>query len=215
MPSTARRSRRCSAHERVLRPLNVGEEVPGRGTLTLAVAGENVRVVVLADREALDFAPPFARMTLDAYAAWSALPPGPTTIVDMHAQSVAAKQALAYALDGQVAAVLGTHSHEPTLPLHLLAGGTAFVTDVGMTGPSGGPQGMDAQGVVARVRGLLADRAATWTRRRRDRARRCPARDSRRPYTEYQAARQRRVRGTSSHRQMSQLPRSPPSGRRA
>jgi 2',3'-cyclic-nucleotide 2'-phosphodiesterase len=144
------------AHERVLRPLNVGEQVPGRGTLTLPVAGENVRVVVLADREALGFAPPFARMTLDAYAAWSALAPGPTTIVDIHAQSVAAKQGLAYALDGQVAAVLGTHSHEPTLPLHLLAGGTALVTDVGMTGPSGGPQGMDARGVVAHVRGLLA-----------------------------------------------------------
>jgi calcineurin-like phosphoesterase/predicted enzyme related to lactoylglutathione lyase len=144
------------AHERVLRPLNVGEEVPGRGTLTLGAAGEAVRVVVLADRDALDFAPPLARMTLDAYSAWSALAPGPTTIVDMHAQSVAAKQGLAYALDGQVAAVLGTHTHEPTLPLHLLAGGTALVTDVGMTGPSGGPQGMDAQGVVARIRGLLA-----------------------------------------------------------
>lgn len=144
------------AHERVLRPLNVGDEVPGRGTLTLGTAGEAVRVVVLADRDALDFAPPFARMTRDAYAAWRTLAPGPTTIVDMHAQSVAAKQGLAYALDGQVAAVLGTHTHEPTLPLQLLAGGTALVTDVGMTGPSGGPQGMDARGVIARVRGLHA-----------------------------------------------------------
>jgi metallophosphoesterase (TIGR00282 family) len=143
-------------HERVLRPLNVGEELPGRGTLTLQAAGEAVRVVVLADRDALDFAPAFARMTLDPYAAWSALAPGPTTIIDMHAQSVAAKQGLAYALDGQVAAVLGTHTHEPTLPLHLLAGGTALVTDVGMTGPSGGPQGMDARGVIERVRGLPA-----------------------------------------------------------
>ncbi len=143
-------------HERVLRPLNVGDEVPGRGTLTLSVSGEDVRVVVLADGAALDVAPAFARMTLDAYAAWCALPPGPTTIIDMHALSVSAKQALAYALDGQVAAVLGTHTHEPTLPLHLLAAGTALVTDVGMTGPSGGPQGMDARGVVARVRGLVA-----------------------------------------------------------
>jgi 2',3'-cyclic-nucleotide 2'-phosphodiesterase len=144
------------AHERVLRPLNVGEQVPGRGTLTLDVAGEPVRIVVLADRDALDFAPPFARMTLDPYSAWSALAPATTTIIDMHAQSVTAKQGLAYALDGQVAAVLGTHTHEPTLPLHLLARGTALVTDVGMTGPRGGPQGMDAQGVVARIRGLVA-----------------------------------------------------------
>jgi metallophosphoesterase (TIGR00282 family) len=145
------------AHERVLRPLNVGEEVPGRGTLTLDVGGEPARVVVLADRDALDFAPPFARMTLDPYSACSALAPGLTTIVDMHAQSVAAKQGLAYALDGQVAAVLGTHTHEPTLSLHLLTRGTALVTDVGMTGPSNGPQGMDPRGVVARVRGLASD----------------------------------------------------------
>jgi metallophosphoesterase (TIGR00282 family) len=147
-------------HERVLRPFNVAEAVPGRGTLMLRAAGEAVRVLVLADRDALDFAPPFARMTRDPYAAWSALAPGPTTIIDMHAQSVTAKQGLAYALDGQVAAVLGTHTHEPTLPLHLLAGGTALVTDVGMTGPSGGPQGMDAQAVVAHVRGLLATELA-------------------------------------------------------
>jgi calcineurin-like phosphoesterase/predicted enzyme related to lactoylglutathione lyase len=146
------------AHERVLRPLNVGEDVPGRGVLTLDAAGERLRVVVLADREALDFAPPFARMTLDPYRAWSALAPGPTTIIDMHAQSVAAKQGLAYALDGHVAAVLGTHSHEPTLPLRMLARGTALVTDVGMTGPDGGPQGMDAGGVVARIEGLASDR---------------------------------------------------------
>lgn len=143
-------------HERVLRPLNVGDEVPGRGRLTLNASGQSVRVVVLADRAALDVAPAFARMTLDAYAAWSALAPGPATIIDMHALSVSAKQALAYALDGQVAAVLGTHTHEPTLPLYLLPGGTALVTDVGMTGPAGGPQGMDARGVVARVRGLVA-----------------------------------------------------------
>jgi hypothetical protein len=142
------------AHERVLRPLNVGDAVPGRGTLTLHVAGEDARVVVLADQAALEVAPPFAHMTLDAYAAWAALAPGPTTIVEMHALSVTAKQGLAYALDGQVAAVLGTHTHEPSLPLHVLERGTALVTDVGMTGPSGGPQGMSPQAVVERVRGL-------------------------------------------------------------
>jgi 2',3'-cyclic-nucleotide 2'-phosphodiesterase len=111
-----------------------------------------VRVVVLADRFALDVAPPFARMTVEPYAAWAALPPGPTTIIEMHALSVMAKQSLAYALDGQIAAVLGTHTHEATLALHLLPRGTALVTEVGMTGPSGGPQGMNAKRVVARVR---------------------------------------------------------------
>lgn len=143
-------------HERVLRPLNVADAAPGRGVLTTTAGGEDVRVVVLADRAALDVGPAFARMTVEPYAAWTALGPGPTTIVEMHALSVMAKQSLAYALDGEVAAVLGTHTHEPTLRLHLLPQGTALVTDVGMTGPGNGPRGMDAGGVIERVRSLQA-----------------------------------------------------------
>ncbi|MGO9488983.1 MAG: YmdB family metallophosphoesterase [Solirubrobacteraceae bacterium] len=140
------------SHERVVRPLNVATSVPGRGALTTQVRGQEVRVVVLADRAALEVAPPWASMTIEPYAAWSALPSGPTTIVEIHALSVMAKQSLAYALDGQVAAVLGTHTHEPTLPLHLLPGGTALVTEVGMTGPRDGPQGMHPQRVIEAVR---------------------------------------------------------------
>lgn len=143
-------------HERVLRPLNVADTVPGRGTLTTRVGGEHVRVVVLADSAALEVAPPFARMTLEPYDALVALAPGPTTIVEIHALSAMAKQSLAYALDGEVAAVLGTHTHVPTLALEILPRGTALVTEVGMTGPLGGPLGMDPQGVVERVRGLPA-----------------------------------------------------------
>jgi calcineurin-like phosphoesterase len=149
------------AHERVLRPLNVAAGVPGRGELTVAAAGEEVRVVVLADSLALDWAPEYARMAVEPYAAFAALPPGPpTTIVEMHALSVTGKQGLAYALDGRVAAVLGTHTHEPTLPLHLLPGGTALVTDVGMTGPVNGPQGMRADAVAAHVRDPAGGRPA-------------------------------------------------------
>ena len=143
------------ALDRVLRPLNVAEGVPGRGCVEVATpAGETVRVVVLADRLALADAPPFAHMSSDPYDAWASLAPAATTIVEMHALSVMAKQSLAYALDGHVAAVLGTHTHEPTLDLHVLAGGTALVTDVGMTGPRGGPQGIDARALIDHVRGV-------------------------------------------------------------
>lgn len=146
-------------HERVLRPLNVGAGVPGRGALTVTVSGEEVRVVVLADRLALADGPPFAHMALEPYAAWAALPAGPpTTIVEMHALSVAAKQSLAYALDGEVAAVLGTHTHEPTIALRVLPRGTALVTEVGMTGPRDSLQGMDPQAFVDYVRGVPRER---------------------------------------------------------
>jgi 2',3'-cyclic-nucleotide 2'-phosphodiesterase len=141
-------------HERVLRPLNVADGLPGRGALTTRAAGEELRVVVLADRAALEVAPPAARMAVEPYAAWAALPAGPTTIVEMHALSVTAKQGLAYALDGEVAAVLGTHTHEPTIALDILPRGTALVTEVGMTGARDGPQGMHADSVIERVRGL-------------------------------------------------------------
>ncbi len=141
-------------HERVLRPLNVAGSLPGQGTLNVRVGGEEVRVVVLADSLALETAPPFAAMTLEPYAALVALGPGPTTIVEVHALSVATKQTLAYAMDGEVAAVLGTHTHEPTLDLHLLPRGTGLVTDVGMTGPRDGPQGMDPRAMVERLQGL-------------------------------------------------------------
>jgi calcineurin-like phosphoesterase len=146
-------------HQRVLRPLNVAPTLPGRGVLTVELADEDVRVVVLADRVALDVAPRIARMTLEPYAAWSSLPPGPTTIVEMHAMSTTQKWALARALDGDVAAVLGTHMHAPAAELHLLPSGTAIVVDVGMTGSRDerfhGPLGADANPAVSSPDGKM------------------------------------------------------------
>ena len=122
-------------HERVLRPLNVAPTLAGRGDVTLQLDAGDIRVVVLADRLALEVAPARARMTVDPLSAWSSLRPGPaTSIVEIHAMSPSEKWALAQALDGRVAAVLGTHEHAPTVDLHVLQRGTAFVLDVGMTG---------------------------------------------------------------------------------
>ena len=105
------------------------------------VDGKPVTVVNLADAGAIaDALPP--------YPAWREIADGlggrlGTVIVDFHGDSAFAKHGFAYAADGEVAAVLGTHTHEPTSTLHLLPGGTALVVDVGMTGRSGGFQGID------------------------------------------------------------------------
>jgi calcineurin-like phosphoesterase len=56
-------------------------------------------------------------------------------VVDMHAEATADKHLMAHYLKGRVAAVLGTHTHVPTADEQILPGGTAFITDVGMTGP--------------------------------------------------------------------------------
>ncbi|MEM6432135.1 MAG: YmdB family metallophosphoesterase, partial [Deinococcota bacterium] len=69
-------------------------------------------------------------------------------IVDMHGESVTEKQMVGFAFDGQVTAVLGTHTHVATLDTRILPKGTAYVSDVGMTGPSGGLQGYDPQVLV-------------------------------------------------------------------
>lgn len=64
-------------------------------------------------------------------------------LVDFHGESVSEKISLAFAFDEQVSAWLGTHTHVPTLDARILPRGTAYVSDVGMTGPSGGAQGYD------------------------------------------------------------------------
>lgn len=132
------------AHERVLRPLNVPGHWAGKGFLALEVNGEPVTVINLADTSAIPEATPL-------FAAWSTIPKHGTVIIDMHG-SANTKFGLAHALDGEVAAVLGTHTHEATAPLHLLPGGTALVADVGMTGPSGGCGGFSVAAMIAAVK---------------------------------------------------------------
>ncbi|MDY7092743.1 MAG: TIGR00282 family metallophosphoesterase [Acidobacteriota bacterium] len=66
-------------------------------------------------------------------------------LVDFHAEATSEKQAMGFYLDGRVSAVLGTHTHVPTADERILAGGTALITDVGMTGPYDGIIGFSAQ----------------------------------------------------------------------
>jgi 2',3'-cyclic-nucleotide 2'-phosphodiesterase len=76
-------------------------------------------------------------------------------LVDFHAEATSEKIAMGWHLDGQVTAVVGTHTHVQTADERVLPGGTAYITDVGMTGPHDGVIGMDRAGAVARfVTGL-------------------------------------------------------------
>ena len=142
-------------HPRVVRPFNVGTKVPGRGELRVEVAGETVTVLNLADPCAMRHVEATAGHFEPAYhGGWLKASRRGTVIVDYHGDHVIEKQIFARAVDGEAAAVLGTHTHEPTLPLHLLPGGTALVSDVGMCGPVGGVQGF---GYASFVKGLKAD----------------------------------------------------------
>ncbi len=71
-------------------------------------------------------------------------------IVDFHAEATSEKQAMAYYLDGKASAVFGTHTHTPTADERILAGGTALITDVGMTGPYDSIIGFRVEDVLQR-----------------------------------------------------------------
>ncbi|MBT3342903.1 MAG: YmdB family metallophosphoesterase [Gemmatimonadetes bacterium] len=126
-------ARRLDAAEHVLRPLNYPDGAPGRGkTIVEARDGTRVGVVNLQGRTfmpAIDC--PFVG---GAKAVAELREETPVILVDFHAEATAEKIALGYHLDGQASAVLGTHTHIQTADERLLPGGTAYLTDAGMTG---------------------------------------------------------------------------------
>ena len=79
-------------------------------------------------------------------------------VVDFHAEATSEKLAMGWYLDGEVTAVIGTHTHVQTADERLLPGGTAYLTDVGMTGPHDGVIGMERTGAIARFTSALPSR---------------------------------------------------------
>lgn len=129
--------------DRVLRPLNYGSHAPGRGAVIINKNGSTLGVVNLASRTALPYADQPYDVLERQLKEWDK--EVDTVLVDFHGASVSEKQIFAWSFAGRVAAVLGTHTHVRTMDTRLLPGGTAYVTDVGMTGPSGGMQGYDPE----------------------------------------------------------------------
>ena len=136
---------------RLLRPANLGGEgAPGRGvTVAAAVDGTPVAVINLQGHLFLDVAVhPF--VVVDGLVE-QARRTARVVVVDFHAEATSEKVALARLLDGRVTAVLGTHTHIQTNDARVQPGGTAAMTDVGMTGPHDSVIGVDAQLVIRRL----------------------------------------------------------------
>ncbi|MFC1950054.1 TIGR00282 family metallophosphoesterase [Chloroflexota bacterium] len=128
----------------ILRPLNYPPSVPGRGYMV----NSQVMVVNLIGRTFMgDFDCPFRAMDelLDELESKP-----PVIIVDFHAEATSEKMAMGRYLDGRVSAVLGTHTHVGTIDAQLLPQGTAYVTDIGMTGPINSIIGDDIEAVIQR-----------------------------------------------------------------
>jgi metallophosphoesterase (TIGR00282 family) len=134
---------------RLLRPGNFPEGTPGFGSF-VGTAKSGVKYAVLNLQGRVFLAPiddPFRK----ADAELAKLPADVDVIlVDLHAETTSEKVAMGWYLDGRVTAVVGTHTHVTTADEHVLPQGTAYITDVGMTGPHGGVIGMDREAIIKR-----------------------------------------------------------------
>lgn len=136
--------------ERLVRPANFAPETPGRGwTIVRANNGIEVMVINLLGRTFMKYHVdcPFRALDniLNAHAGSVKI-----KLVDMHAETTSEKNAFGLFADGKVSSVVGTHTHVQTADERVLANGTAYITDLGMTGPHDSVIGQDKERIIAR-----------------------------------------------------------------
>jgi metallophosphoesterase (TIGR00282 family) len=142
--------------DRVIRPANYPPGSPGRGSGIFEIEGVNVGVINLMGRV-------FMPTVDDPFRAGRELVDGllhqtNIIIIDVHAEATSEKLALARFFDGEASLVYGTHTHVQTADEQILAGGTAYLSDVGMTGPSDGVIGMEQKAVLERFTSAVSER---------------------------------------------------------
>ncbi|MFH0910959.1 MAG: TIGR00282 family metallophosphoesterase [Planctomycetota bacterium] len=152
----------CLGDERLLRPLNYVPAAAGHGAgLFVSKAGARVAVVNLVGRVFMNPAEcPFlaADTILDTLRRDADL-----IVVDIHAEATSEKIAMGWHLDGRVTAVVGTHTHVPTADERILPGGTAYLTDLGMTGAFDSVLGRDKESVLYHFTTAMPARFAVAT----------------------------------------------------
>lgn len=135
--------------DRLIRPINLLHEYPGVGTEIYDLDGYTIRVTNVMGGVFMGEAvnSPYLAM-LEVL---SEEEPANIHIVDFHAEATGEKQCLAYALDGKVSAVIGTHTHVQTNDAKVLPNGTAFISDVGMCGYADGVLGVTKETVIPKI----------------------------------------------------------------
>jgi metallophosphoesterase (TIGR00282 family) len=142
---------------RLVRPANYPPNTPGSGFWTGEVNGTQVAVINVMGRV---FMPPSDDPFRIVDQIVGSLPEKATVrLVDMHAEATSEKVAMGWHLDGRVSAVVGTHTHVQTADERILPQGTAYLTDLGMTGSYAGVIGMSKSDVLARFTSVTARRA--------------------------------------------------------
>lgn len=142
---------------RLLRPANYPPNTPGSGMWTGVIRNTQVAVLNLMGRV---FMPPSDDPFRAVDELLKSLPPEiKVRVVDVHAEATSEKVAMGWYLDGRVSGVVGTHTHVQTADERLLPQGTAYLTDLGMTGSYSGVIGMNKEDVIARFTSAIAKRA--------------------------------------------------------
>ena len=147
--------------ERIVRPANYPRSSPGRGVAVVEKDGVALGVVNLSGSLFVEA----ARSAFAEVDAALADLRGRAThvLVDMHAEATSEKVAMGWHVDGRVTACVGTHTHVPTADCRVLPGGTAYCTDVGMTGPRGGVIGVRKESALERFKTMTNVRFDTST----------------------------------------------------
>jgi metallophosphoesterase (TIGR00282 family) len=133
------------SEQRIVRPANFLRSQPGHGTCVVERDGVRLGVVNLSGN--LSLRAGRAAFT-EIEPALSELGEVDHVLVDMHAEATSEKVAMGWHLDGRVTAVVGTHTHVPTADARVLPQGTAYITDVGMTGARGGVIGVKREQAI-------------------------------------------------------------------
>jgi hypothetical protein len=147
--------------ERIIRPANFLPSQPGHGWCVVARDGIRLGALSISGNLFMDPAGPAFAQAESAVGALEGQVDH--LLVDMHAEATSEKVGLGWYLDGRVTAVVGTHTHVPTADARVLPGGTAYVTDVGMTGPRGGVIGVKRELAVEAMASRMPIRFETST----------------------------------------------------
>lgn len=131
--------------QRVIRPANMKADLPGRGWGTFEAGDVRVGIANVQGRVFMRETPRSPFEAADEAVTELEASEVDVILVDMHAEATSEKQAMGYHLEGRLQALVGTHTHVPTADAQILQGGTAYVTDVGMTGSMSGIIGLSKE----------------------------------------------------------------------
>src|SRR5438128_4202583 len=133
----------------LLRPANFPAGTPGVGHVTVKAGPHKIAVLNLMGRVfMLPIDCPFRKAAEILAEFWTETP---IVLVDMHCEATSESLAMGWYLDGRASAVVGTHRHVQTADERVLPGGTAYITDLGLTGPTDGVIGVDRDQIIQRV----------------------------------------------------------------